>query len=99
MINHEYELSTLSHDFPFKQDLLPSSPWPTDQTHIPNSIPEQKLAQWKKDSVSSTMKYLVFSVFLQFFQDVAASQGSLVLVSGYNSALNIFNITGDKSAI
>ena len=45
------------------------------------------------------MKYLVFSAFLQFFQNVAASQGSLVLVSGYNSALNIFNITGDKSAI
>ena len=92
-------LSTLSHDFPFKQDLLPSSLWSTDQTHIPNSIAVQKLAQWKKDSVSNSMKYLVFSAFLQFFQNVAASQGSLVLVSGYNSALNIFNITGNKSAI
>ena len=45
------------------------------------------------------MKYLVLLAFLQFIQNVASSPGSLILASGYNSALNIFNITGDKSAI
>ena len=42
------------------------------------------------------MKHLlVLSTLLNFFQYFVPSDGSLVLVSGYNSALNIFNITGD----
>ena len=97
MIHHEHEFINLIARLSLhKQDLLPSS---LVHRPNPNSIAAQKLAQLKKDTVSHSMKYLLLSALLQFFQNVAASQGSLVLVSGYNSALNIFNITGDKSAI